>query len=411
MSESVLDLARRFNPGRLHSSFRPAMPKQATSRTKGTNNMYSKTQTIWTINLIGIFNFFAPPSTTCAVKVSASNSERHALWKQILFAAVGCFLVANTLNATCSTVSDCDCSPGFDSVVNTTISGYWRVITSNGIPKHNIGKFPMLDPTYKRPNTLSPQQYTFVMPAYSAEGILWPPKVFTLPTPPFEGKPKVTFGVAVNGVPFDPAANEWWDPVAGRVETKTNWTINPLRNVLMQYDLDCNNGHVQEGGAYHYHGYPYGLVNDIKAGLYPDQANSNRSNIFLLGWAFDGNPIYAEECGKDNASIVHAKSSYKLKTRPAGAGVPLVTDFPLADFLEDYVYDGTLFASNKSVQLDECNGHTGKTPEFPNGVYHYHILEKSDSTSDIGFPYIGRCYRLFTYGSGPNIFPKPPGYH
>jgi hypothetical protein len=94
----------------------------------------------------------------------------------------------------------------------------------------------------------------------------------------------------------------------------------------MQYDLDCNNGHVQESGAYHYHGYPYGLVDKIK----PEQANSNRSNIVLLGWAFDGNPIYAEECGIDDnaANIKHAKSSYKLKTRPAGAGVPLVTDFP-----------------------------------------------------------------------------------
>ena len=35
--------------------------------------------------------------------------------------------------------------------------------------------------------------------------------------------------------------------------------------------------------------------------------------------------------------------------------------------------------------LDECNGRTGVTPEFPGGIYHYYVTE--------GYPYIQRCVK------------------
>jgi len=338
------------------------------------------------------------------------------------FAGIGCLFAAYSLKAQCEKWDDL-VSPGFESKVSITSGGYWRVITSNGIPDHDIGIFPDDYPNGRdcgRPNALKEQNYTFVMPAYSSEGILWGSSktVFKIPTPPFEGKPEVAFGVAVNGVPFDPAANEWWvagpTPVGRRVQYQTDWSINPLRNDLMQYDLDLNNGHVQLDGAYHYHGFPYGLYETIRTDqdTSTDPKTQARSEIVLLGWAFDGNPIYGEECGDSNSVVVHAKSSWELRTStstpPARttADVPSTTDYPLADFLEDYTYDEALFESDRSVQLDECNGHRGPTPEFPAGIYHYHILEKTNSTADIGFPYIGRCYRLFTYRTGPNIFPK-----
>jgi len=36
------------------------------------------------------------------------------------------------------------------------------------------------------------------------------------------------------------------------------------------------------------------------------------------------------------------------------------------------------------VDLDSCNGHTGVTPDFPNGIYHYHITSAP--------PYISGCF-------------------
>ena len=43
--------------------------------------------------------------------------------------------------------------------------------------------------------------------------------------------------------------------------------------------------------------------------------------------------------------------------------------------------------------LDECSGHTGPTPEFPNGVYHYHLTESA--------PYSIPCYHGEVELSGP----------
>lgn len=340
------------------------------------------------------------------------------LFNHFLTFVTGLFLFTYTLNAQCpdSLWQFCEIDPGIESKVNITNGGYWKVITSNGIPNHTIGIFPLGGIDCGRPTALREQNYTFVIPAYSSKGKLWPGRVFDIPKPPFMDKPETVFGVAVNGVPFDPVAAEWWETATNEVvDTVTDWNLNPMRNEKMEADLDCNYGHVQPDGGYHYHGYPYGLYDKIKLEQEtaednlgnPDHETRKRSQIVLLGWAFDGNPIYGEHCGLDNSKteLINARSSYKLLKTPS-AGRPSTSIFPMGDFVEDFWYDQSLFDSNRSVRLDQCNGHTGPTPEFPHGVYHYHILEKTDSLADIGFPYIGRCYRLFTYGQGPNIFPK-----
>ena len=45
------------------------------------------------------------------------------------------------------------------------------------------------------------------------------------------------------------------------------------------------------------------------------------------------------------------------------------------------------------ADLDECNGHIHATPEYPEGIYHYHITAVP--------PYICGCYRG-TPGSSTN---------
>jgi hypothetical protein len=35
--------------------------------------------------------------------------------------------------------------------------------------------------------------------------------------------------------------------------------------------------------------------------------------------------------------------------------------------------------------LDECNGRTGVTPQFPNGIYHYYSTDS--------YPYFQRCIK------------------
>ena len=103
----------------------------------------------------------------------------------------------------------------------------------------------------------------------------------------------------------------------------------------------------------------------------------------IIGWAYDGNPIYGA-FGYSNPTnigeVKRLKSGYvKDNTwydRP---------DQPSGYFLDDYTFDN-------SGDLDEHNGRFGKTPEFPNGVYAY--FATLDDNENPQYPYfIGKTYR------------------
>lgn len=109
----------------------------------------------------------------------------------------------------------------------------------------------------------------------------------------------------------------------------------------------------------------------------------------IIGWAFDGNPIYGPYGFSDPEDI-----DSPIKHLTPGYGSTAVYDRPIGFddgfFIEDYVYDN-------SGDLDKYNGRFGKTPDFPNGVYAYFASVEQDITSSsiIGrFPYfIGEYYR------------------
>jgi hypothetical protein len=110
----------------------------------------------------------------------------------------------------------------------------------------------------------------------------------------------------------------------------------------------------------------------------------------IIGWAYDGNPIYGSYGYKDpqniNSGIKKLVSGYSLNqsnvfNRPSG----FVSGF----FIDDYKF-------TNSGDLDECNGRYCLTPEFPNGVYAYFSTTVTDANANIigSFPYfIGNRYR------------------
>ena len=69
----------------------------------------------------------------------------------------------------------------------------YRYITSNGIPDHATGQFP----NRGNPNSISPQSYHF--------------RVTMTPKIAYRESPTRLFGVAINGVPFDPGTAELWN--------------------------------------------------------------------------------------------------------------------------------------------------------------------------------------------------------
>lgn len=236
----------------------------------------------------------------------------------------------------------------FQHQVTIEVKGNYRYITSNGIPDHPPGTFP----NRGNPNRISPQTHQYRVPVH-------PQQAATIT--PMKRQP---FGVALNGVPFDPGTAEFWNN-----DRQSGWRYNALSGAI-NLGLDDHHAHVQPTGAYHYHGLPTGLIASL----------SSAKPMILVGYAADGFPIYAVKGYTDaqdaNSELKQMKPSYRLKPgrRPDG---------PLG------LYDGTFEQDYQFVQgigdLDQCNGRVGVTPEHPQGIYHYYITET--------YPFIPRCFR------------------
>ena len=145
-------------------------------------------------------------------------------------------------------------------------------------------------------------------------------------------------------------------------------------------------GHAQQTGQYHYHATP--------AQLYTDPSTSHSP---IVGYAFDGYPIYGPfgyaNAMDNSSSITRIMSSYQLRTMTgrtlyadgstaptAGPAITTGGDFDLGTYIEDWEFVNAL------GDLDEYNGRTCVTPEYPTGTYAYFIT--TDNIGDPAFPYI-----------------------
>lgn len=232
--------------------------------------------------------------------------------------------------------------------VEIVIHDDYRHIRSNGIPDHQAGRFP----NRRNPNAIAEQDHRFRVPVAPNAA----DTVTRLGLSPF--------GVAVNGVPFDPGAAEFW-----RGDRNSGWQYEALSGKI-DLGLDKNNAHVQPGGAYHYHGSPKGLI----AKLGQDRA------MVLIGYAADGFPIYDSrgysEAEDPNSEVKRLRSSYRVKKGRRPSGPRGRYD---GTFVEDYEFVAD------AGDLNECNGRTGVTPEYPEGTYYYVVTDE--------FPFIPRCFR------------------
>ncbi len=267
----------------------------------------------------------------------------------------------------------------FTPEVKVEIQDGFRIITSNGIPDHATGAFP----NPGNPNSISPQNYHYRVTM----------------TPKLTGKdtPSRLFGVAINGIPFDPGTAELW-------HNNNQWHYEALSGYLFSQGglgVDSNLAHVQPNGAYHYHGLPMGLLKKL----------DYTHKMALIGYAVDGYPIYGPYAYANptdpQSGLKMMASSYRLKDgmRPAGADSP------------GGAYDGSFASDYEYVKghgdLDTTNGRTGVTPEYPQGTYYYVVtatwpfLARSvKGTPDSSF------FRSGPNGGGPGRgrgFPGGPG--
>lgn len=252
--------------------------------------------------------------------------------------------------------------------VNATATASWscnttqRMLTANGLPDHAVGTFPNAD----NPNTISAQTISASVSVNPTETSVATPRVGAMNKP----------GVALNGIVFDPGtAGTCSDTGTCQQggQAMGNWSLEALGQTSFKWGTDTNNAHVQPDGMYHYHGVPEGLVTKLSSG---------NKVMTLIGWAADGFPIYARygyTAASDAGSVVKVvTSSYQLKATP-DANRPATTTYAMGTFTQDYEYVAG------SGDLDECNGRSGVTPEFPNGIYHYYATDT--------FPHLQRCVK------------------
>ena len=231
--------------------------------------------------------------------------------------------------------------------ITVDISGGYRYIRSDGLPDHQPGQFP----NRGNPNSISKQDYNFRVPLRPRKG------------GQLIGLGHQNFGVALNGVPFDPLTAEYW-----RRDRRSGWNIEAMSGA-MNLGLDRNNAHVQPNGAYHYHAVPTGLIEKFPF----------RDKPALIGYAADGFPMYGpfgyQDPRNPASAMVQLRPSHRVKqgTRPSGPGGR---------------YDGTYVQDYEHVaglgDLDACNGRDGVTPEYPDGTYYYVITA--------AYPFIPRCW-------------------
>ncbi len=116
------------------------------------------------------------------------------------------------------------------------------------------------------------------------------------------------------------------------------------------------------------------------------------SNSPIIGWAYDGNPIYGS-FGQSDANLVASstkriESGYELVADNI-PNRPSTSSFPLGFFVDDYRFTG-------NGDLDRNNGRFVRTNEFPNGIYAYYATIE-ENTNKPKFPYfIGNSYRTNT---------------
>ena len=257
-----------------------------------------------------------------------------------------------------------------DNEVSITVEGDYRIIRANGVPDHPTGEFP----NPHCPSPIRAQSKVLRVRAVPQMSSSLTPIGFTV------------FGVAVNGVVFDPAGPHY------QGDDDNDWQFDPSGpNVAPYLGIDFEVAHTQPNGAYHYHGIAPDLIGPRVA---PDR-------MTLLGWGADGFPIYWQRAYRiatdPQSPLIDLRSSYHLRSGPRPV------DGPAGSF------DGTFIQDYEHVpglgDLDEANGRFGVTPEFPDGTYYYVLTEQ--------WPYIPRFHRgaadsSFKHPGTPGLKGLPP---
>ena len=170
------------------------------------------------------------------------------------------------------------------------------------------------------------------------------------------------------------------------------WTINNVQRYANYGDVKDDDGFYGELKVAE-NGYPY--VNYYASRKLRDYLDDNGTDHSpILGWAYDGHPIYGPYATKNydgSGPLKYMQSSYVKISGISRSDGPALTDYPAGFFIEDYEYQ------EGYGDLDEHNGRFAVTPEYPNGVYAYYITVSDNLVTNPLSPFTNRREPIFPY--------------
>ena len=167
----------------------------------------------------------------------------------------------------------------------------------------------------------------------------------------------------------------------------TGWKINQIeKNKLLLTSLDeglLAPSKNQQKGLQFVNFYPPKV---LRKKINDHIDNQNRESLTeipspILGWAYDGNPIYGPYL-QIESQVRRIRSSYKKfietdsRLRPTGQG------YPEGFFIQDFIYDPS------EGDLDRFNGKFIVNTDFPQGTYAYFLTINSELNSTPVYPYV-----------------------
>ncbi|MFM7182147.1 MAG: sulfatase-like hydrolase/transferase [Verrucomicrobiales bacterium] len=226
----------------------------------------------------------------------------------------------------------------------------------------------------------------------------------------------------------------YWNGTAD-VDTNARGTEYWTRNARLAEGLtfDPAGSHQPFTGESHHHISPFALrfemgdhMNYNPATHTYIEATTSPNHSPILGWSFDGYPIYGpygygtannpnsgirrmvsgfvprdgnfgttnlNTAGRSSLPAWAVRARHGTSTTPSSATGPNVsTAFPIGWYLQDFDYLGDRgYTQGTHFDLDDSNGRWCVTPEFPAGIYAYFVT--IDSSFQPAYPYIiGRQY-------------------
>ena len=252
--------------------------------------------------------------------------------------------------------------------VTVTVVGDNVSLSMNGLPNHDLESGPGC--------CAAAQDYTILVPRSPVNDTMGGHDATNCPEAngAFACAPdRGEIAFALNGVPiYGPEDGPGGDAVASH-----HGVYEEDRQEIW---LGLCHAHSGPGGTYHYHADGNCMHWHPEEGEtwldyeWPGHTSTNTSSE-VIGIAFDGFPIYGAYGDAGNGTVEEMTSSYRLKAGETGY-----------NGIDDYEYVEGL------GHLDVCNGHFGPTPDFPDGIYHYHST-MVNGDGDMGFPYFLICYR------------------